>query len=261
MVYVVKNLLLPPASLLLIALFAAVLRWLWPRWRPRLLGVILCLALSLLTALSLPVVAGALARRLEARFPALPKTGPVPGEAQAIVVLGSGLYYQPPEYVADSPTGTVLERLRYAALLAERTGLPLLVTGGSVFARGEAEGQIMRRVLEAEWRVPVRWVESESRNTAENAEHSAELLKAEGIKRVLLVTHALHIPRAMACFEHAGLTPIAAPTRFVSAGQASPSVLDFIPSASALGLSSQALHEYLGLFWYRLRYGVSSTGP
>lgn len=222
--------------------------------------MILLVATVLLTALSLPVVAGALAQRLEARYPALPKSGPLQGEAQAIVVLGAGLYYQPPEYVADSPTGTLLVRLRYAAHLAERTGLPLLVAGGSVFGRGEPEAQIMRRVLETEWRVPVRWVEGESRNTAENATKSAVLLKAEAIERVLVVTHALHIPRAMACFEHAGLTPIAAPTRFVSAGQASPSVLDYIPSASALGLSSQALHEYLGLFWYRLRYGVSVHG-
>lgn len=260
LVHALKGLVLPPISLLLLAL-VAVARLCFggpsPRTR-RMALVILSLALLGLLGLSLPVVSQRLATGLESQYPALAPGAPVPDGPQAIVVLGAGLYFNPPEYAEDSPTGTLLIRLRYAAHLQARTGLPVLVSGGSVFAQGEAEAAIMRRVLEQELHTPVRWLEGRSRNTAENAFETAAVLRPEHIERVLVVTHALHIPRAMACFRRAGLKPIAAPTRFVSRPNARPALLDWLPNAAALELSNQALHEYLGLYWYRLRYGFGA---
>ena len=54
----------------------------------------------------------------------------------------------------------------------------------------------MKQVLEREFQVPVTWVEETSRNTLENARGSFQVLGAAGIRRVYLVTHAWHMPRA-----------------------------------------------------------------
>ena len=56
--------------------------------------------------------------------------------AQAIVVLGGGLYFDTPEYGGDTVGGSTLERLRYAATIARKTNLPVLVTGGAGWAGG-----------------------------------------------------------------------------------------------------------------------------
>ena len=66
------------------------------------------------------------------------------------------------------------------------TRAPVLVTGGSVYG-GETEARLMREVLERELGVPVRWAESRSRTTHENAKYSAEMLRAEGIDRIVIV--------------------------------------------------------------------------
>lgn len=251
----IKSLLLPPAGPLLVLLLLLV-----GGMRARATGTRRVLtALSLLVvagtlALGTPMVARLLAGGLEVRHPVLPSAGPLPPGPEAIVILGAGLYTNAPEYGGDSPSGTLLVRLRYAATLARRTGLPLLATGGRVFGAGSSEASVMRAVLEDEFGVPVRWLEEASRNTAENARESARILLPAGIKRVFVVTHALHMPRAMASFRRAGLEPVAAPTRFITRPRGRPLLLDAFPTYGALSVSAQALHEYLGMAWYRLRY-------
>jgi uncharacterized SAM-binding protein YcdF (DUF218 family) len=94
------------------------------------------------------------------------------------------------------------------------------------------------------------WVEAESGTTWENAERSRALLAPRGIERVLLVTHAFHMPRAVLAFEHAGFTVTPAPTGLRPRPR--PRLRDCVPSARALQQSALALHEWLGLAWYRL---------
>ena len=187
-----------------------------------------------------PLVGDTLLRTLETEPPI---TAAGLARAQAIVVLGGGSYPSAPEYGGDTVSGATLERLRYAARLQRASGLPVLVTGGAPFG-GRPEGVAMAQSLTEDFGVPVRWVESASRDTAENAAMSAALLKAAGVSRIALVSHSWHLPRAIELFERQGLAVIAAPTVFKS--NPSPDVQSLLPSVGALDDSYVALHEWLG---------------
>jgi uncharacterized SAM-binding protein YcdF (DUF218 family) len=107
----------------------------------------------------------------------------------------------------------------------------------------------MREALEQDFGVKVRWVEAASRDSAENASLSAPMLKTAGITRIALVSNASHLPRAVPLFEKQGLEVIPAPMGF-STG--SPSLAgSLLPGG--LGLSREALHEYLGQLYNRFK--------
>lgn len=247
--FLVKKLLaaliLPPAGPLLLALFGLWLTRLKNRRWQR--GGLWLATLSLLglLLLSLPVVGNALTAPLEPHPPIAPEQLQ---RVQAIVILGGGSYHAAPEYGGDTVGYTTLERLRYGARLARKSGLPLLVAGGAPFG-SRAEAEAMREALEQDFGVKVRWIETASRDTAENASLSAPLLKAAGVTRIALVSHAWHLPRAIALFEKQGLQVIPAPTAF-STG--SPSLVEnLLPGA--LVRSRRALNEYLGRLHDRLK--------
>lgn len=243
---VLELLILPPASGL-IALALGLLLW------GRRLGKGLVFAgMTWLYLAATPLFAGWLLGGLESVHPAAPA---VPAEAQAIVVLAGGRYPDAREYGGETVNGFSLERLRYGARLHRDTGLPLLVSGGRV--RGDepsSESELMVRVLEQELGVPVRWRETESRNTCENAFFSARLLAEAGIEHALLVTHALHMPRAMGCFQRTDLAVTPFPTLAMGGLSRHRGITAVLPQSRALWLTGQALHEYLGLVWYQLKY-------
>ncbi|MGD9786531.1 MAG: YdcF family protein [Sulfuricellaceae bacterium] len=240
----IASFLLPPLSLLLIgALGLALLKR-----RPGLGKGLLALSLGLLTVLSLPAVSDRLLGSLEEGTLLPPEHRP---PAQAIVVLGGGRDINALEYAGDTVGSVTLRRVRYGAWLQRETGLPLLVTGGKPDGGTLSEGETMRRVLEREFGVPVRWVEDRSDNTRENAYNSRELLKGSGVRTIYLVTHAWHMPRAKRVFETAGFKVVPAGIGF---HQTKPlTVLDFLPDAKALEGSSHYIHEIIGLVWYRLK--------
>jgi uncharacterized SAM-binding protein YcdF (DUF218 family) len=172
-------------------------------------------------------------------------------DAQAIVVLGGGRREHADEYGGETVNNYAMERLRYAALLHRQTGLPILVTGGNVYGdRKISEAELMSPFL-AELGVTPRWQEDRSRTTYENALYSVPMLKQAGIKRVLLVTHGLHMPRSVWAFEKTGMDVIAAPTVFHT-DDLRGGISEYIPQASTLDGFAQILHEWLGLAWYRL---------
>ncbi len=199
-----------------------------------------------LSVLSMPAVSDKLIRSLEI-YPAM--QGSDTHGAQAIVVLGGGVYLDQPEYQASSLSAAGLQRVTYAAYLYQKTHLPILATGGSPFG-GEAEADVMRREMAQIFNVPVKWVESKSDTTRQNAQMSWELLHKEGITKILLVTHAWHMRRAKASFERAGFTVVPAPTVFQNVPRNS--ILQFIPQVGALEGSNTALHEWIGIAWYKL---------
>jgi uncharacterized SAM-binding protein YcdF (DUF218 family) len=241
-------LVLPPGGIALALLSGLVLR----RWHPRLgTGLALLATLALLT-LSIGALSAPLLRQLEVH-PALRAQDARLARAQAIVVLGGGRQSWAPEYGGDTVSAATLQRLRYAAALHRRTRLPLAVTGGEVFGRGTAEGELMAAVLRRELGAQVRWVETRSRNTEENAHFTARLLAADAVRRIALVTHAVHMPRAREMFVDQGLEVVAAPTGFGVGPPAPPHWRDWLPSARTFYRSCVALHELLGRAWYRLR--------
>ncbi len=242
--------LLPPGGLILGLGLGLALR---PAWR---LGGNLLIALSLaaLVALTSPPVAHLLTSGLD-RYPPVTAEALEKHRPQAIVVLSADRRRAAAEYGGDTVGSATLERLRYGVHLKRATGLPLLFSGGSVTGNDDFSiAFVMKEAAVDDFRVPVMWVEEESRNTWENALYSAAVLEHEGISRILLVTHAYHMPRSMACFLAAGMEPLAAPTGLT--GPLEMKATDWIPSSSALMASTLALHEYLGMVWYRIKYGL-----
>ena len=241
---VLTTLVVPPISLLLLALCCTVLaarystRLLWRRRFVNVAG----LSLVVLTLLSLPVVGTALLASLS-----VPSAEP--GAAGAIVILGGDVQRLQDNGVTIGPL--TLERLRAGAALHRQTGLPILVTGGIVDGTSRPVGALMADSLRTDFGVPVRWVEQKSFDTWENAAFSQPMLASAGIKRVLLVTHAWHMRRSILAFERHGMVPIAAPVRPDLWPRITPS--EFIPRVSAWTASYFALHEWLGLAWYARR--------
>ena len=201
---IAKALLLPPTGLLLLALIGLAMI----RRHPRTGRLLAAASVITLLALSTPIVAGALVRLLDDSPPidlAVAKT------AQAIVIPGGGVRRNALEYGGDTLGRLTLERVRYGARLAKQTGLPVLVTGGSVLGNTVPEAVLMKEALESEYGVPVRWVEDRSRNTRENAENSAHLLETDGVRKIVLVLHAFDVRRAVPIYEGAGVQVVPAP--------------------------------------------------
>lgn len=246
---VVALLLLPPGIIIVVALLGLLLRLRWPAFG----GTLVVLAIVALLALSLPITAKQLLTGLEDGVKPLPASG---WQADAIVVLGGGRLPATPEYGGDTVSAATLERLRYAARLHRATRLPLLVSGGSVYGEAVPEAELMRQALEQDFGIVPKWVEGQSRNTYENASYSKTILEASGVRKVVLVTHAAHMLRSERAFRAAGLETVAAPTAY-AAVDPSTRLIHYFPNAFSLLRSSQALHEYLGLWWYQLRYPAS----
>ncbi len=236
------SLLIPPGLLLLILAAGLVLA----RKRPSLGQALLVASAGGLYLLSIPLVGTALLQYWESPAAKIPDS-----PAAAIVVLGGGQYRNAPEYGGDTVSAMGLVRLRYAAELQRRSGLPVLVSGGSPDGAASSEAQAMRKTLEHEFGIPVRWSESLSANTLESARNSRDMLAAENIRQVVLVTHAWHMPRARLAFVHSGFEVIAAPTAHATRGALT--ILDFLPDAGALLDSALFFHEAIGILWYRLR--------
>jgi len=239
--------LLPPFNGLLLAGSGCLLRRRWPR-----LGSCLIVGgMALLVVLSLQVVARCLLLPLEQRYPPLVLTALEGVPVDAVVVLGGGHRSIAPEFGgSDDVTARTLERLRYGAWLAKTLNRPLLVSGGRPDGQARSEAEAMALVLRRDFGVGVRWLETDSRNTRENAGKSADLLRQEGVRRVILVTHAWHMPRAVRAFERAGFDVVPAPTAYLTTHPLTP--LDFLPRARGMEWSSLALHEWIGMAWYAL---------
>ena len=236
-------LLVPPVNLACLALFGLLLA----RRRP-VAGLRLALAAQVaLLLLALPAVSGVLLAALQGEL-AAPAVAAAP---QAIVILGGDATAAGPR-PEQTDIGTLsLERERAAALLARRSGLPVLVTGGVVTSAGAPVAELMARSLAADFSVPVRWVEPMAANTWENAALSAALLRRDGITSVFVVTHAWHMRRALIAFRAAGLAAVPAPLPGERMPRFGPG--DFIPRASSWERSYFALHEWIGCAWYALR--------
>jgi uncharacterized SAM-binding protein YcdF (DUF218 family) len=234
---IMKTLALPPASPLILAAVGIAMMRRWPA-RAR---IVLCAAWLLVFALSTPLVSAWLQAAVGTERPvdlAQLKS------AQAIVILGGGLRLGAPEYGGDTLGILTLERTRYGARLARLTGLPVLVTGGRPLLATRSEAEVMRDALEQEFGVPVRWVETASRDTRDNARNSAAILLPLQITRVALVMHGFDVKRAVAEFSAAGFEVTAAPTQVTRARLEW--VGDVLPQAPALLGSYYALYELAG---------------
>lgn len=247
---ILTTLLLPAASgpLLLLALSLWALRAMPKRWSarwPLLLSSLVSVGWWLI---SCPAVAVWLSVH------ALPQVSPIRPEAlkqqqvQAIVILGGGVDNHTQEYNGANLSSASMARLLYGLYLARASQLPMAFTGGQGWGGRNAqppEAAVADAVLARLQAPALRWQENLSRDTRENAQMTATLLKAEGITRIALVTHAWHMPRSVRHFEAVGLTVLPAPMGYIQTS-ASP-LLQWLPSGEGLRDSSWLLKEWLGL--------------
>jgi uncharacterized SAM-binding protein YcdF (DUF218 family) len=230
-----KALVLPPAAPLIVAIVGLAIS----RRAPRTGRTLAWAGVVALLLASTPLVAWWLMRPFDTE----PFDASAAADAQAIVILGGGTRRGAPEYGGDTMNRLTLERVRYGARVAKETALPVLVSGGRPRGAQSTEAQVMRDALASEYGIAVRWLEDRARNTHENARYSAELLKREGVTRVVLVAHAFDMPRATAEFAAAGIGTVRAPTGLPARSAWSP--MDLVPSAPALQASHDALYELL----------------
>ena len=168
----------------------------------------------------------------------------------AIVVLGGGVEPFAPEYGVSSLQYPSLERLRYGLWLARETGAPVAFSGGVGYAQegSAAEAKVAAKIAADEFGRPIRWIESESRDTRENATLTMALLKPAGINHIVLVTHGYHMQRALRAFTEAagpGIQVEAAPMGL--ARNLETPTLEWLPSAAGFRDMRQLLRELAGI--------------
>ncbi len=248
--YLLKQLLLPPGGVFLLVLLVLG----WRRRRPRLAWAAGLLGLAGLWLASMPLAVEWGARLLE-REPALPaeEWPQLAQRAEAIVLLGGGRERGDPGWGSDQPSLLALERARLAARLHWASGLPILASGGLHGSTPPSEAALFAEVLQEDFSVAARWQEGRSRTTWENAAFSAPLLRDAGVRRIVLVTQAWHMPRARWCFERHGFEVLPAPVGFLGVANGRPWG-GWLPEGKALWQSGLLLHEAGGLLVYPLRY-------
>lgn len=248
----IKLALLPPGILILMLLIG----WLLAR---RFFGrFVILLAIAAFYGLSTPIAVDWLASQLES-VPPLTPTQLQTSRADAIWVLMAGINQHNPELAGgDRLSWHSLERIDHALALHRKTGLPLILSGGSVTGDTRPVAELGADWLQVRAAVRALAIENTSRDTWENAQFSAALFKRQGIERVLLVTHAFHMPRAVLSARAAGIDVVPAPFAY----QHTPHTLqergrfvDWLPQPGYLGSSYLILHEMAGLIWYGLGRG------
>lgn len=238
-----------PLSWSVLLLAAAILGWKRlrvSRW--------LCAAAVLpLLVFSSAVGSGVLLRSLEGQYPdvaveALPR-------AQAIVVLGGSVHAPTSQHHNSgliNPSDRILQVLR----LYRAGKAPIVLCSGG--GEETPESPVMGRLLQ-EWGVPAEAIllEDQSLTTRENALSSYSVLSTRGIRHILLVTSAIHMPRAAAVFRKAGFEVTPAPADFRTGWTQDAGFFAWLhgclPEASDLQWSDKALKEWVALLVYRLR--------
>jgi uncharacterized SAM-binding protein YcdF (DUF218 family) len=168
----------------------------------------------------------------------------------AIVVLGGGRRLLAPEYGLSTLHERSIERLRFGLWLARETALPVAFSGGVGHGAptGTSEAEIAARIADREFGRPLRWTETESRDTRENAIRTVALLQPQGIDQIVLVTHGYHMPRALRNFQRAaeGRKITIVPASMGMPASRRLGVSDWLPSADGFEGTRLALHEWLG---------------
>jgi uncharacterized SAM-binding protein YcdF (DUF218 family) len=174
-----------------------------------------------------------------------------PGEF-AIVVLGGGREMLAPEYGMSNLSASSVERLRYGIWLSRATGIPVLFSGGvGRAARGVApEAEVAARIAAQEFNFRIRWIETQSRDTRENASFTCGMLRGSGVRHLVIVTHGWHMERALRAFQEDAArsnAPMAlTPAPLGLAQLVEVPALRWLPSSEGLVRVRQVVREWLG---------------
>jgi uncharacterized SAM-binding protein YcdF (DUF218 family) len=182
-----------------------------------------------------------------------PPSAERPEGVEALVVLGgwvrpAAAAGMPAELGADS----LLRCVRAADLYRRGPRCPVVVSGGIVGPDAPPVARAMQEFLIAHGVAAGDViVEDRSGNTHENAVETARLLRELGLKRVLLITDANHLRRALGCFRAAGVDALPCGCRYAT-GHRPLGLRDFLPDPAAAADGRDAWHEWIGIAWYKL---------
>lgn len=239
--------LLPPGLFILAIVLVSFLMGYRKRWKLALFNLTVGL---MLWALSTGLVANILIRGLESDF-SIPENP----SGDVIILLGGGIIDRVPDLTGTAaPSPLMMGRIVTAVRLYQQLGLPIVVTGG----KGEdedavAEARVARRFL-TDLGVPENrvFLEDRARDTAQNARLTAAICRQQGFSRPILLTAAYHLKRAGMAFDAAGMRYTSFPAYFLGARNVPYKWRDLLPRAGALFSSANALHEYIGILYYRV---------
>lgn len=227
--------------------------------RPRLSVGLGIAGLGVLYLFSIFPVAGALARYVEGGTLSTRREDVV---YDAVIVLG-GMSEPGPSALAGSPQyGEAIERMLVGhAEVASGGSKHLIISGGLI--KNEpgipTEADSVARTLQQLGLTPAQIIrEDRSRNTRENALFTAEIVRARGFKKLLLVTSAFHMKRSLGCFHAVGLAPDVLPTDWRAPGPTAEG-RNLLPRAEALDDSTRMLRELAGRIVYRARGWTTDT--
>lgn len=244
---IIASFLLPPG------IFIVLFFWLgWRLYRKKRRGTALGLwSISLLIwALSIYPVSTRLLGPLEKGYAI---TQPLRGDV--IILLGGGIYDNVRDLTGKGvPSNEMMSRIVTAVRVQRQLNLPLIVSGGAVYKGRSAEAPIAGRILTDLGVEPGMIIlEEKSRDTDENARYCGDIVRQRGFTSPLLITSAYHMRRSVDAFRRAGIAVTPIPAHF-SLGPAKLILSDLLPAANALAGTSRALHEYLGIYWYKLTF-------
>lgn len=217
---------------------------------------IIALSVIILLIASNGNVSRALFKNLERQHMPFAVEADVP-KADVIIVLGGGLGLPlPPRNMPNFGGGA--DRFIYAAKLYKAGVAPkILISGGNVFAQDasmKTEAYYTKQIL-VEFGINADdiLIETQSRNTFENAFYSKAFMEDNDFKNAILVTSAFHMRRSAAIFQTAGINIVAAPTDFSIVDSHSPKLIHWLPKAGSLSGTTAALREHIGYWIYYFR--------
>jgi uncharacterized SAM-binding protein YcdF (DUF218 family) len=243
---IVSPFLLPPGFFILILLAVGLVGLLRRNWR---LGVLNLLVGFGLYALSITPVANMLIRGLESDI-----GFPASYSGDVIVLLGGGTIQRVPDLTGTAaPSPLMMGRIVTAVRLYRQTQLPIIVTGGRTATEDVSEAQVAERFL-MDLGVPQHLIikEENARDTAENARFTAAICREKGFSRPMVITSAYHLHRSLMAFKAQNMDVTPVPAYFLGTADKTTKWRDLLPRASSLFLSSNALHEYIGIWYYRI---------
>jgi uncharacterized SAM-binding protein YcdF (DUF218 family) len=234
-------LLMPPASPLLLL----VIGWWLARWSRRTSRATMGLAIALLWLLSSESLTYTLSRWMLTSY--APPTMADVKSAQAIVVLGGGVEQLAPHVGQAELKPKAYARLRHGVHLSRQSGLPMAFAGGVGWrASGQlvSEAEVAQQTLQRDGLVDLRWLDTSSRDTQENARQMKRILSAQGIQRIVLVTHDWHMQRSLKHFEGVGFDVIPAPMGYLQPPDSW--WLGWLPSSEGTETGYLVMHEWIG---------------
>ena len=241
-----------PLSTALLAIVALLLLWLLTRRGFFLTSVVVVVAIVWL--LSTPAMSGGLQSLLERQAGEV-RTESLPN-ADVIVVLG-GTLSPPTERGGEVNLSAAADRLVHAARLYKLAKAPIVLIAGGNGGEDDsmrAESVHAAALLES-WGVPQSAIltETESTNTYENATFTKLMLEQHHLDRVLLVTSAMHMPRALAAFRSVGIDATPAPTDFEASRREPTGLARWTADPGSLAVTTRVLKEFVGWIVYRQR--------